>query len=1141
MKKTATLVLISVLLFSLVPLSSLVSAMYGTKIIDGDLSDWTGSDYISTSPDNGLAGANLKNLYLAWDDQYLYIMITTRNTQSWDVAYGIGIDVDPGTGNGYTGSSDSWGRQINFSNGFAVDYEIYFWWGWNSGMGTDNFNAWTGSGWNYNSISGVGGSFAYTGDTSTGLQTVEIKIPWSALGGRPEKIGVVAWVTGSGGSAVDAVPINSAIDYSDINSEWGDHDTFVNLAVVSVVPKTIDGDLSDWTLNEQFSSGDSGLAGAEIDKMYVSWDNEYLYLAIKTSNTQSWDLAYGIGIDVDPGSGNGYTGGSDPSDAWGRKIGFGGQYAADYEIYFWWSGGDGKILADNFITWTGSGWDYKGIADVGGKFAYTGDASTGLQTVEIAIPWSALGGKRPNFAVISWIAGGGGSSAVDSAPADPAIDYSNIGNEWGDSDVFTTLRVESWFLMADLTTGITGPGVVGLNRNAVYNVTVKNEGSLPAQNASVKVYVNGTLSANWTVDLGPGEEKWFTFTWKPNATGTYTIKAVVDEENAIPEASETNNEYTMDVQVVWVGNIDVDGNPDDWITVDISPNSYIVQNGYFIWRDAVGDQRTEKDPYLPGGKSSHADLTEVGVTKDDRYVYFLFKFADMNNIKIGDNGATFVAVPIDYKDGGADWFAGEMDTRTPLKWDIQMAINLAGNQYTGQTKATAAAGNSKLSLLYFVDPEGNIVSVSGAMVGIDLSKNTIEVRVPVGVFEGAKSFKFQVATGFSYGEGVWNFGNDFANDGISDIVDTLTMESTTIKELADNIPDYYVTIKMDNIIEGASMTTVKLQRLMAFQNAFVMHNRYYGVRHFEKDYARYTELDQQLRNMPLTDDMMERLDELENEVMDLLRLYNEGKELIDSPSYAFGASLKIYRAYTGLKKVVSEMEAMLEKAQSGELEREEYMKELAKNLTKAIDGNLDDWDVEPIAVDDVGYGQDGANLKALYIDYDDQFLYIALTTENKASWRIAYGISLDYKDGGYTTGQDSWARRVNFEKGIDAQLYFFWNGEFFGDQGTSNITSAQITLWENGSWKYEDLKWVGFYNYTGGAENGLQTLEIAIPWKALGGKPEKINIIAYITGQGAGDSAVDSLPLQDAVKDTDPGQEWGDVDTFTEFATVTIE
>jgi len=53
-------------------------------------------------------------------------------------------------------------------------------------------------------------------------------------------------------------------------------------------------------------------------------------------------------------------------------------------------------------------------------------------------------------------------------------------------------------------------------------------------------------------------------------------------------------------------------------------------------------------------------------------------------------------------------------------------------------------------------------------------------------------------------------------------------------------------------------------------------------------------------------------------------------------------------------------------------------------------------------------------------------------------------------------------------------------------------------------------------------------------------KPEKIDIVAFVTGQGAGDSAVDSLPLQEAVKDKAPGEEWSDADTFTQFATVVI-
>nr|WP_206203546.1 CARDB domain-containing protein [Thermococcus sp. M36] len=1108
--------------------------MYGTKIIDGSLDDWTGADLLAVGMDNGQAGANLDKMYVSWDDQYLYIAIKTNNTQSWDVAYGIGIDIDPGTGNGYVSGGDSWGRSVEFSNGFAPDYEIYFWWGWDSGMGTDNFNTWTGSGWNYNSISSVGGSFAYTGDTSTGLQTVEIKIPWSALGGKPEKVAIMAWVTGGSGSAVDSLPVDPAIDYTNIGGEWGDTDTFTNMAVIYVAPKTIDGNLSDWSDADLLVTGrDNGQAGANLDKMYVSWDDQYLYIAIKTNNTGSWDVAYGIGIDVDPGTGNGYTSGG---DSWGRNVEFSNGFAVDYELYFWW-GWDSGMGTDNFNTWTGSGWNYGSLADVGAKFAYTGDTSIGLQTLEIAIPWSALGGKRSRFAVMTWITGSGGS-AVDSLPVDPAIDYTNIGGEWGDTDTFTNMLVGEWFLMADLTVGVSGPGVVGLNREGVYNVTVRNEGSLPAQNASVRVYLNGTIIANWTADLGPGESKWFTFTWTPNATGTYEIRAVVDEENTIPEASETNNEFAMNVQVVWVGRIDIDGKPDDWPEVALGPNAFTVDGGFFMLEDAVNDQRHDKDQYLPGQSSSHADIREIGVTKDDRYVYFLFKFVNMSNIKIGDNGATFIAVPIDYKDGGANWFAGEMDTKTSIEWDIQMAINLGGSQYRGETTAVTTAGSGVTSLLYFVDPDGNIVQVSDALVGVDLSENTIEVRVPLGLFEGASGFRFQVATGFSYGQAVWNFGDDFNNDAISDIVDTLTTENSTSAELADNIPDYYVELTFDGAVEKAKFVSAKVERMMEAQNNFIKIVKYSIAPMVEKEYGRASELLKELEKYGVSEDVrMEYRSRMES----AYRRYLDGMNMLGTHNYKIIGSMMVYTAYHELKKVSKEMNETIEKIISGELEKQKQMEELAKNLTKTIDGNLDDWDVEPIAVDEEGYGQDGANLKALYVDYDDQFLYIAITTENRASWRVSYGIALDYKDGGYTTGTDAWGRKVSFDRGVDAQLYFFWNGEFFGDPGTSTITSAQIALWDGNAWNMEDLKWVGFYAYTGGSTDGLQTLEIAIPWKALGGKPKEIGIVAYVTGQGAGDSAVDSLPLQDAVMDTDPGQEWGDTDTFTEFATVTIE
>lgn len=1139
MKKTTTLFLVMFLVFSMASTNGLVSARYGSKIIDGSLADWTNADLIAKGVNSGLEGANLDSLYVAWDEDYLYIMIRTNNTASWDVAYGIGIDVDPGSGEGYVSGGDSWGRSVEFSNGFAIDYEVYFWWGWNSGMGTDNFNVWTGSGWEYHSISDVGGSFQYMGDTSTGLQSVEIAIPWEALGGKPDEVAVIAWVTGSGGSAVDSLPVDSAIDYSNLGGEWGDVDTFSNLAVVHVGSKSIDGNLNDWGEDEIVAAdtNGTGVPGGNLTKLYVSWDGEYLYLAIETNNTANWGMAYGFGLDVDPGSGKGYTAGG---DAWGRNMEFSNGFAADYEVYFWWDDGSASITAAQLNPYSG-GWDWINLEDVGGKYSYTGNSSESLKTLEIAIPWSALGGMPRSLAVSAWVTGSGGS-AVDVLPQEGVARDSD--NEWGDTDIISEMAQLELFIPApELTVELTGPEVAGINRTTTYNVTVSNLGSVPAFNVSVAVYVNDTVLVNRTLDLNAGESKWFTFTWKPNSTGVYVLRAVVDEENRIEEVNEDNNDFSLTVEVIWVGRIEVDGNPDDWPSVVLPENTYTVTNGTFIWMDAAKDQRTEKDKYLEetDHSSSHADLTEVAVTKDDRYVYFLFRFRNMSNMELGANGATFIAVPIDYKEGGANWFAGEMDTDSAIAWDVQMAINLKCSGCSGR-KAVSTAGNSVYSMLYFLDPDGNVVEVEGAIVGVDVDESTVEVRIPLGVLEGNDTFRFEVATGLSYGEAVWNFGEPFSNDDVSDAVDVLSNKATW-GEVADGYVDYYVQVWTNGIVESArGVDYAELRKQIQFSgflNQFVMLNKYYGVKRFQREYMRYRQLDAYLRNLTLPDELLQRLDACEEEVRELLELYNEGKEQLGGYS-VLGGSLKVFKAYREMGRIVRELEKIRGAAETENLERIKYLQELSKNLTKKIDGNLSDWNVTPVAVDEENYGQDGADLKALYVDYDEQFLYIALTTNNKASWRIAYGIALDYRDGGYTTGTDGWGRKISFTKGIDAELYFFWNGEFFGDKGTSNITSAQLVLWNGNGWEYKDIKWVGFYAYTGSEENGLQTLEIAIPWSALGGKPERINIVAFITGQGGGDSAVDSLPLQEAVKDSAPGEEWGDADTFTKFATVTI-
>ncbi len=451
----------------------LLGAGYAAGItIDGDYTDWTHYEEYTSPVVHKLPGAEIMSLKVAWNDTHLLLFLTTENNQSWDVAYGFAIDVNVSSGWGYkySSSGDAWGRKISFNASYPdlPDYELYFWWDHSSGITSDNFVKWTGSGWDYKSIADVGGSYAYTGNASVGLQTLEIAIPWSALGGKPvnNTIAVMAWIAGGdGSSAVKTIGPDASVSY--FSYEWTDWDDFgvlrrdvVNLTAATELGQVkIDGKDNDWTAYTEFTSP-TDLPGADATKLWVSWNDTYLFLFLFTNNTVSWDVAYGFAIDVNvstensTGVGWGYEN-STNGDAWGRKIAFNASYPflPDYELYFWWDHSKG-ITSDNLAKWTGSGWTgYNSLKDIGGSYAYTGNNVTGLQTLEIAIPWSALGGRPSDneVAVVAWVAGGDGSSAVKVVGDDPTA-YDNTDNEWTDWDNVGVLADQA--VPLDSTTGV---------------------------------------------------------------------------------------------------------------------------------------------------------------------------------------------------------------------------------------------------------------------------------------------------------------------------------------------------------------------------------------------------------------------------------------------------------------------------------------------------------------------------------------------------------------------------------------------------------------------------------------------------------------------------------------------------------------
>ena len=177
----------------------------------------------------------------------------------------------------------------------------------------------------------------------------------------------------------------------------------------------------------------------------------------------------------------------------------------------------------------------------------------------------------------------------------------------------------------------------------------------------------------------------------------------------------------------------------------------------------------------------------------------------------------------------------------------------------------------------------------------------------------------------------------------------------------------------------------------------------------------------------------------------------------------------------------------------------------------------------------------GANLHGLYAAYDDQNLYIAISTYNLSNWELAYGIALDIRDGGFEDDTvDCWNRLIGFSGvGVDYEVYFWWNAE------TADIGVAQLCEFTAGGWEYHDLQ-NSQYAFTGDQRNGLAAIEIAIPWEIIGGMPQTdvINIKCWVAGGLENSSAVDGIPYEAALDDA--LNEWTDTDVFEIMAQIPL-
>jgi len=188
------------------------------------------------------------------------------------------------------------------------------------------------------------------------------------------------------------------------------------------------------------SAVDSAFGEADLDTLYGFLTPDTLYLAIKTRNTLNRSVSYGFGVDLDRLPGSGYDAADGASDAWGRAITFadtlgGYPFSVDVELYFQWDSATASISAQNLAVWdnTLQTWNFLDLIAIGASFVWSGTDTTGLQVLEVAIPRDSTQPPFTSLRVTAWVAGTTGTSAVDGAPADPALTDAGTG-EWTDVD-----------------------------------------------------------------------------------------------------------------------------------------------------------------------------------------------------------------------------------------------------------------------------------------------------------------------------------------------------------------------------------------------------------------------------------------------------------------------------------------------------------------------------------------------------------------------------------------------------------------------------------------------------------------------------------------------------------------------------------
>jgi phage baseplate assembly protein gpV len=214
--------------------------------------------------------------------------------------------------------------------------------------------------------------------------------------------------------------------------------------------------------------------------------------------------------------------------------------------------------------------------------------------------------------------------------------------------------------------------------------------------------------------------------------------------------------------------VSVDGNSNDWSGIPpLQVNSYTVDNGELVWRDNLGDARTDL------GDVSNFDITEFRVTGDSENIYFLLRF---DNITATWLPFVFIAIDSTLDNKGNDWLPEWSDTKvsSSAKWEnvIEVCLENTGVWDTEWNFRTGMAAS-------WISDTNEAIEISVQRSSLGLSWPAT-LRITVAVFKDNSGIPADVYE-------------------TSDALDVVTdVPGNTWLEVIDNVIDYYLVVHFNS-------------------------------------------------------------------------------------------------------------------------------------------------------------------------------------------------------------------------------------------------------------------------------------------------------------------------------------------------------